>query len=75
MSRAPKGMVMILWPESQRIMEHPEAFLVLDRDSCTYVVPIEVWEKYRFTYYEECENCGGEIKNRDYQGCKGCEEE
>ena len=53
MSRAPKGMVMILWPESQRIMEHPEAFLVLDRDSCTYVVPIEVWEKYRFTYYEE----------------------
>ena len=44
--------ILIDWPESQRIMEHPEAELDLDSDSA-YWVPEKVWEEYKDKYYEE----------------------
>ena len=44
--------ILILWPESQRIMEHPEAKLAYNTDS-GYWIPSNVWEQYKDSYYEE----------------------
>ena len=44
--------ILIMWPESQRIMEHPDAELATGFQSA-YWVPAEVWEQYKDTYYEE----------------------
>tara|TARA_X000001036_G_scaffold313479_1_gene292030 strand:- start:378 stop:563 length:186 start_codon:yes stop_codon:yes gene_type:complete len=51
------GYILIEWPESQRIMEHPFAQLEYETDgphiSPAYWVPKEVWEEYKGSYYEE----------------------
>ena len=50
------GYVMVEWPESQRIMEHPLAIFELDYDvygPSAYWCPVEVWNKYKDGYYEE----------------------
>ena len=53
--------VLVGWPESQRIMEHPHAVLV-DRltpndkkgsEQSTYIVPVNVWNQYKDSYYEK----------------------
>ena len=49
------GYIMITWPDSQRIKQHPYAELEYDVDlygSCAYWCPREVWEKYSNSYYE-----------------------
>ena len=51
-----KGYLMIMWPESQRIMEHPLCFFESACDvygSSAYWCPVEVWEEYKNSYYEE----------------------
>ena len=40
-----------MWPESQRIMDHPDAELDYE-DTQAYWISPEVWEEYRDTYYE-----------------------
>ena len=68
MSYIPKTVLLVKWPESQRIMEHPEAMAV-DGDGHdveplrAYIVPPEVWEKYKDSYYgterkDLCSECG-----------------
>ncbi len=50
------GYILIEWPESQRIMEHPRAVFEMDCDTygpSAYWVPKEVWEEYKDSYYEE----------------------
>jgi hypothetical protein len=50
------GYVMVEWPESQRIMDHPLAKLEFDTDlygSCAYWCPADVWDKYCNSYYYE----------------------
>ncbi|MEL0014469.1 MAG: hypothetical protein VW715_04605 [Rhodospirillales bacterium] len=51
------GYILIEWPESQRIMEHPRTVLEYDTDgphiSPAYWCPKEVWEEYKNSYYEE----------------------
>ena len=44
--------ILIMWPESQRIMGHPDAELDSEHD-CAYWISPEVWEEYRDKYYEE----------------------
>ena len=47
-------LIKIEWPESQRIMEHPDAQLVEDPcTSCTYMIPESVWNEYKDRYYGE----------------------
>ena len=51
-----RGFIMIEWPESQRIMEHPLAIFEWDCDtygSSAYWCPTEVWNEYKDSYYEE----------------------
>jgi hypothetical protein len=49
----PEKVYLIKWPESQRIMNHPKAKLVVDDDnSNSYIIPIEVWNEYKDTYYK-----------------------
>lgn len=43
--------ILIMWPESQRIMDHPDAELDYE-DTQAYWISPEVWEEYRDTYYE-----------------------
>lgn len=47
------GKILILWPESQRIMEHPEAELdlTIPDEPSAYWVPPQVWGLYQHTYY------------------------
>jgi hypothetical protein len=48
----PRELLEIQWPESQRIMEHPEAALVLGAvETSTYMIPKDVWEQYKDSYY------------------------
>ena len=50
-----KGYIMIAWPESQRITEHPLAILEMDCDtygSCAYWCPTNIWNEYKDSYYE-----------------------
>ena len=52
----PDGYIIVYWPESQRIMEHPRAEFENDCDTygdSAYWVPKEVWEEYKDSYYEE----------------------
>lgn len=46
--------ILILWPESQRIMAHPEAVLDLNipDESSAYWIPEHIWEKYENSYYQ-----------------------
>ena len=48
--------ILIEWPDSQRIMEHPLAELEYDTDgphiSPAYWCPPEVWNEYKDSYYE-----------------------
>lgn len=65
--------VLIQWPESQRIMEHPRAVLELDVDTyspCAYWVPANVWERYKDGYYE-CEHLDY-ATDLDGNYCLGC---
>ena len=41
---------LVRWPESQKIMTHPEAQNV--ENSSSYIVPIDVWEKYKNNYHD-----------------------
>tara|TARA_Y100000361_G_scaffold153897_1_gene177145 strand:- start:1457 stop:1639 length:183 start_codon:yes stop_codon:yes gene_type:complete len=43
--------ILIMWPESQRIMGHPDADLDSDLTQACWISP-EVWEEYRDSYYE-----------------------
>ena len=57
MSRA-DNKILIEWPDSQRIMGHPDAELdnsdIYGGELCpAYWVSPEVWEQYKDTYYEE----------------------
>lgn len=47
----PRELKIIQWPESQRIMEHPEAALALGEASGAYMIPEDIWEKYKDSYY------------------------
>ena len=53
MAYIPKTFLYVEWPHSQRIMQHPEAKKVENKytNSLTYIIPPEVWEKYKDTYY------------------------
>ena len=46
--------ILIMWPESQRIMGHPDAEADLDHTQAYWISP-EVWEEYRDSYYESDE--------------------
>ena len=50
-------MLLIEWPESQRIMNHPDALRQgVHRGGelgAAYIIPSEVWEKYKNAYYSE----------------------
>ena len=53
---ASHGWTMVSWPDSQRIMGHPQAYLiagVVDSENIHYVVPTEVWCHYQHSYYED----------------------
>lgn len=54
--------VRIEWPDSQKIMEHPKARLILEdgEPGSTYVVPEDVWETYKDTYYDPDETVSDE---------------
>jgi hypothetical protein len=58
MSYIPKKYLLIKWPESQRIMTHPQALHVstsLNNDEPSYIIPPEIWERYKNSYYNfEC---------------------
>ena len=57
MSYTPKTVLLIEWPNSQRIMEHPEARPVDDDDNPNcYIIPWEIWNKYKNTYYTKNES-------------------
>ena len=47
----PRELKIIQWPESQRIMEHPEATLALGEANGAYMIPEDIWEKYKDSYY------------------------
>jgi len=48
----PRELIEVLWPESQRIMEHPEAALVMGaEESGTYLIPKDIWEQNKHKYY------------------------
>ena len=52
MSYTPKTVLLVIWPHSQRIMEHPEAMAIdCDGDGDGALVPAEVWEQYKNSYY------------------------
>ena len=52
MAYTPKTVLLITWPESQRIMEHPEAMSVdSEQEEGAYIIPPKVWEQYKNTYY------------------------
>jgi len=75
----PKRFLLIEWPESQRIMSHPEAKLIDDEDkpNC-YIIPPEVWEKYKNTYYDHVPEWNADHGNTDDEFseedvfCKDC---
>ncbi len=52
-----RGLLMITWPFSQKIMEHPLCIFEYDCDtygSAAYWVPKDIWEQYKGDgkYYE-----------------------
>ena len=57
MSKTPLPVLLIKWPDSQRIMEHPDARAIDDDDyPNSYIVSAEIWEKYKNSYYEADSN-------------------
>ena len=54
----PRELKIIQWPESQRIMEHPEAALALGEANGAYMIPEDIWEKYKDSY----QKCGFKYK-------------
>lgn len=53
MSQRADGKILIQWPESQRIMMHPDAELEMSGGSSAYWIQPSVWEQYKNTYYED----------------------
>jgi len=50
----PRELIEVLWPESQRIMEHPEAALVMGAEEpATYLIPKDIWEQNKYKYYRK----------------------
>lgn len=77
MSYTPKTYLLITWPESQRIMNHPEAKLIDDNDNrepnC-YIVPPKIWEQYKNTYYKDKWNSEEEMYTDKTKTCVECNE-
>ena len=49
----PKTYYLIEWPESQRIMEHPDAWPIeVGSGNFAYIVPPEIWEQNKYKYYK-----------------------
>ena len=62
--------IIIRWPDSQRIMEHPKARAVDDDDyPNSYCIPNDIWEKYKYSYYEADSSSEG-LDETDY--CIDC---
>jgi hypothetical protein len=54
----PKVYLLIEWPESKRVMNHPEAKFLEDYDDSSFsiggrdcIIPVEIWEKYKNSEY------------------------
>ena len=57
--KLPKTYLLIEWPASQRIEEHPETWPVeVGAGNFAFIAPPEVWEKYKNTYYKKQEGIG-----------------
>ena len=53
MAYLPKHVLLISWPEAQRIMDHPKALLVHDDDNPnSYIISPEIWEQFKNSYYK-----------------------
>jgi len=75
MAYTPKTVLLITWPESQRIMEHPEALLVdSEQEEGAYIVPPEVWEQYKNTYYTATLSLEERIQDEEEREREDCEE-
>ena len=48
----PCTFVLIEWPFSKKIMNHPEAKLVMDNNNPkSFIIPISIWNKYKDSSY------------------------
>ena len=62
-----KRFVVIESPESQCIMNHPKAKLIEKKINkvSSYIVPIEIWEQYKNTYYDHVPEWNADRGNTD----------
>lgn len=89
MSNNPKKVLLIEWPDCQRIMNHPEAKLVNDNHKIFYIIPPSIWYKYKNTFYinndqeddfihlennYKCQSCQFKIKIDKLIHCNKCHE-
>lgn len=83
----PRQVVVIEWPFSKQIMNHPEARLILDNKiPNSYIISSKIWEKYKNNLYYitledidsnnyskySCLNCGNFFSQINIPSCKGC---
>ena len=68
MSKTPQSVLLIKWPDSQRIMEHPNARAIEDDDyPNSYIVSAEIWEMYKNSYYKNPKNLSAEADSLEEQ--------
>ena len=76
MSYTPKTVLVITWPESQRIMNHPEAKLVEeDGELSYYIVPPKIWEQYKKSYYDHVPEWNSDRGNTDDEFEEYCDDD
>ena len=84
MDYIPETVVIIRWPHSQRIMEHPEARVIDDASyPGSYIIPSAIWEQWKNTYYkadnnsldqEICFDCNNKCSIVNLSYCKKCQQ-